>query len=443
MSWPSYKPYFTLLIPLIIGIFILGYQVDQSDFIWIWGSFSLSFGVYGLILLFALDSEMSFWLTSAFLLRLILLFGIPTLSDDIYRFIWDGHLLNHGINPFDHLPGYYLTAGNEIPGLSQELFSQLNSPNYFTIYPPVAQATFALATWLSPNSWWGCSLILKLIIFLAEVGNAFLLILLLKTFNFQIRNSLLYLLNPLIIIELTGNLHFEGVMVFFLLLAFWIIVKWGKLAIAGIAFAAAIASKLLPLMFLPFFIKRFGWKRAILFFGIIGLALILFFFPLFNEAFLGSMSSSLDLYFRKFEFNASFYYLLRWIGFQIVGYNLIQYIGPGLALITFCAILWYAFKEREVNWKSLPIAMLFAICTYLFCTTTVHPWYLALPIAFTCFTSFRFTLFWSYLITLTYINYSYPEYHENLWIVMLEYLTVGIILIWELFISKNKIRSAR
>ncbi|MCB0640333.1 MAG: hypothetical protein KDC44_01780, partial [Phaeodactylibacter sp.] len=291
----TYQPYFLLLLPLLIGVCILGYGVAQEDFTWIWGAYSLSFGAYVLILLLATDAEMPVWLSGAFCLRLALLFGLPTLSDDIYRFIWDGHLLQQGINPFDQLPGYYLQAGQQVAGLDQVLYDQLNSPGYFTVYPPIAQASFALAAWLSPTSWWGFSLVLKTLILLIEVGNAWLLVSLLRMFRMPIRNSLLYLLNPLIIVELTGNLHYEAVMIFFLLLAFWLLVRMKGILPAALAFAASIAAKLLPLMFLPFFIKRLGWKKAVLFFALLGVGTFLLFLPLFNEAFLGSMSSSLDL----------------------------------------------------------------------------------------------------------------------------------------------------
>ena len=79
---------------------------------------------------------------------------------------------------------------------------------------------------------------------------------------------------------------------------------------------------------------------------------------------------------------------------------------------------------------------LWAICIYLFLATTIHPWYAILPLALSVFTKYRFTIVWTGLIWLTYINYNYAEYHENLWIVALEYLGV---LVWLVFVDSGRL----
>ncbi len=408
---------------LFIGLtFALAYIPKQSDF----GQIAIFyFPLFALFLLIYRRSqsnqELYFFLGLAVLARGILLFGMPQLSDDIYRFIWDGRLIIAGYNPFDHLPGYYLDQ--EVPGISLALFEQLNSPEYFTIYPPVAQGVFALACWIFPKSIWGAGFLIKLFLWACEIITIFLLPRLLSFFHLPKKNTLLYALNPLIIIEVCGNLHFEGAMVCFLLLAIWYLQKekgWQS----ALMMALSIASKLLPLIFLPLLIRRLGWGKSLRYFLIVGVALVLLFLPLINGVFLSNIGESLDLYFRRFEFNASIYYLLRWIGWQISGFNLIAYFGPALALVVLLGVLTYAFFEKKPTLANLPLAMLFAICLYLFCTTTIHPWYTSLPIVLCLFTRFRFPIIWSGLIFLTYINYSYPHYFENLWVVGLEYVLV-------------------
>ena len=424
MKSPLFKYLAALsLLLLTIG---LGYGPSQSDFGLISAFYIPFFLLYLLVFRFADQKDIWFFIILGILMRASLLFALPNLSDDIYRFVWDGRLILNGVNPFNYLPSYYIEQGINLPGITAELFAQLNSPNYFTIYPPVCQAIFASSAWLFPESVLHSAIFMKVLLLAFEIGSIILLVKLLegKEENGNPnRKVLLYALNPLIIIEITGNLHFEGPMIFFLLLSIWLLRK-NRWQASAVAMALSIASKLLPLMFLPFLIRRLGWKKSLQYFVITGGLLLLFFAPLLNGLFLSSFGSSLNLYFQKFEFNASIYYLLRWIGYQLSGYNLIIAFGPGLAGLVLIGILWKAWKEKNPDMESLPLMMLFAIGLYLAGTTTVHPWYAALPLVLCLFTNYRFPVLWTGLIFLTYINYSYEPYLENLWIVGLEYSLV-------------------
>ena len=421
-----------LAIPLIVLTVGLGFFVQQSDFVPIISQFGIFFILYILIFKYTNEkSKIAFFIGVSILLRFILLFALPNLSDDVYRFIWDGRLLINGHNPFDYLPSYYIENSISIPGIDEALFNKLNSPEYFTIYPPVAQGVFAFACWLFPNSIIGSAITMKVFLFLCEVGSLFFIKKLLGHFHLPAKNILLYALNPLVIIELGGNLHFEAAMIFFLLAAVFFLIK-NKMTLSAASIALSVASKLLPLMFLPFLIKRLGWKKSIQYFSMVGIIIVLLFAPLLSGAFFNNFGASLDLYFQKFEFNASIYYAIRWVGYQVVGYNWIQSAGPALAVIVLLGILTSAFSEKNLDSKNLFGKMLFAICLYLAFATIVHPWYVSLPIVLCLFTRYRFPILWSGLIFLTYLNYSYGEYFENLWMVGLEYVLVFSFLIYEL-----------
>ena len=270
---------------------------------------------------------------------------------------------------------------------------------------------------------------MKALVIGLEIGSVFLIRRLLKSYGLPAGNVLLYALNPLIVIEISGNLHFEGPMIFFLLLALWWLQR-RQTAWSAVAMAFSIASKLLPLLFLPLLIRYLGWKKSLRYFLITGAVLLLLFLPLLNGSFIANFGDSLDLYFRKFEFNASIYYLLRWLGFQLYGYNLIAGFGPALGLVVFGSILWLAFRYPTSD-RELPGRMLAAITIYLLGATTVHPWYVSLPVVLCLFTHFRYPILWSALIGATYINYSYAQYSENLWIVGLEYTLTGLLFLWE------------
>ncbi len=102
---------------------------------------------------------------------------MPNLSDDIYRFVWDGRLLYQGYDPFAYLPSEIIRGEGDVAakGIDQALFEQLNSPDYYTIYPPVNQAVFALAAWVSPTSVRGSAIVIRLVIFAAELLTLWLL----------------------------------------------------------------------------------------------------------------------------------------------------------------------------------------------------------------------------------------------------------------------------
>ena len=440
-----------LLFPMFFYTIGLGYYAQQSDFSLIFPLYAIFFATYFFILKnVEKQKTVTYYIFGGILLRCLLLTSFPGLSDDVYRFIWDGRLIVNGYNPFLHLPTYYVENNIAISGITPELFNELNSKEYFTIYPPVPQMIFAVAAWISPESWIGSIIVIRSFLIACEIGSIFFIKKLLEHFQLPAKNVLLYALNPLIIIELCGNLHLEATMIFFLLMGIYFLSKVPvegltfsqplnnnrNLFLSAFAIALSIASKILPLMFLPFFIKRLGWKKSFQYFFMMGLILLLLFAPILSGVFFNNFGESLDLYFRKFEFNASIYYFLRWVGFQIVGYNLIQKMGPALGLIVMGGILAMAFFEKKFSWKNIFVKLLFSFSLYLVCATLVHPWYLSLAIVCSVFTKYRYSILWSALICLTYLNYSYVEYHENLWIVALEYLTVFGFFIWE---RKNKI----
>src|SRR5262245_17331799 len=78
-------------------------------------------------------------LGGAAVLRIAALIAPVSLSDDVFRYAWDGALILDGIDPYAVLPIEVVGRA----GLSAADLSLLNSPGYYTIYPPLAQAVFA------------------------------------------------------------------------------------------------------------------------------------------------------------------------------------------------------------------------------------------------------------------------------------------------------------
>ncbi|RIV27319.1 DUF2029 domain-containing protein [Fibrisoma montanum] len=365
-----------------------------------------------------------FLFAAAIVFRLLLLFALPCLSDDVYRFIWDGRLLAHGHNPYLYLPRELLnTTMAREAGLNEALFGQLNSPDYFTVYPPLNQAMFGLAAYLAPASLPGAVMWLRIPILLSEIGSLWLMTQLLRRFRLNPNLALLYGLNPLVIIELTGNVHYEAVVIFFCLLAVWWLVS-EKTTLSAIALSLAIATKLVPLLFIPLAIRVLGWRRGILYAVVVGLCTLSLFLPFASVELVRNIFSSINLYFQKFEFNASVYYVLRAIGYWIKGYNAIEFIGFWLSVVTALSILWISFRWRNVT----PAVQILGIMSIYFAlATTVHPWYATTLVAASVFTRFRYPLVWSALIPLSYATYQVTPYQENLWLTAVEYGIVVLV----------------
>ncbi len=410
----------------------LNYLLEQDQFPRILACYSLLFGIYFLILK---KGQLHFWIGIAFIARISLLFAFPNLSDDIYRFIWDGYLNNLGFNPFAEIPSYYFNQQIEPKWLSPELYQKLNSPHYHSVYPPFAQGISSTATYLAGQNWLGISILIKALILIAETGTMYLIYRLLKSYHINPRNLLIYALNPLVIIELSGNVHFEAFLIVFFFLALQALLRQKPLQ-AALFMGLSISSKLVTLIPQIFLIGRLSTKKLVLYSMTLLLVLDICFSPFLSADSLFNISDSLNLYFRNFEFNASIYYLVDWIIKLNLGYGMIHYVGPILSLITLLTCITLAIRDRSTDILGLIQMSFWAFCIYLICSTTVHPWYLALPIALSVFTTYRFILIWSALACLSYIKYSEYE-HLYFVVIIIEYVIVFGYLIWEI----NKHRS--
>lgn len=361
------------------------------------------------------------------LLRVLLIASLPKLSDDFYRFIWDGRLLLNFEDPYKYLPAHHLGQG--LTGITQSLYDGLNSPAYFTVYPPLNQVIFFISTLFSPGSITWSIIILRVIMIVFELGNISLIRKLLRHYKLPQAYGLIYVLNPLVIFEVTGNLHFEGIMVYFLLMAIWQY-EQGKLHKSAIFFGLSVATKFLPLIFLPLLLRKIGFKKTMIYGLIVVATLSVTFLPLINTAHIWAIKDSMELYFQKFEFNGSIYYLARWYGFETEGHNIIAKSGKWMMYATMGSIVLYALIGKKKDW---PRQMVWVWTLYLLFATTVHPWYVVPLLAVAVFSKVRFPFLWSYLIFLTYANYLGGQYTDRIEVVIIEYSLVGIIALWEVF----------
>ncbi|WP_299820384.1 hypothetical protein [uncultured Pontibacter sp.] len=427
---------YTLLALSAVAYLALAYATPRIAFTQLLLLYAFVFAAY----LYVINHRFSVWhgIAAAMFFRLLFLMATPALSDDYFRFVWDGRLLAAGINPYAQLPSFFVKPdAPQLAGITEALYQNLNSQHYFSVYPPVAQAVFWLSVKLSLASITGSVVVMRLILILAEFGSILLLLRLLRKMALPEKHLLLYALNPLVILELTGNLHFEALMIFFLLVALYQLL-YQRVLITGVALGLAIGTKLLPLMFLPFLFRKLGVLKFTVLAAAMALTLVLLFYPLVSLQLLQNIWQSIDLYFQQFEFNASIYYLLRWFGFILTGYNQIAVIGPLLSWVVLVSILALASVKNIGSVRRLAGYMAVALTIYLFLATTVHPWYISTVLALTVLSQFRYAVVWSGLAILTYATYQHTPYKEDLLLVTLEYMLVFLWVMVELYLYRQR-----
>jgi SAM-dependent methyltransferase len=284
----------------------------------------------------------------------------PSLSDDGYRYLWDGYLTIAGVNPYAFVPSDPRLAGVA----PEELLAEMNSPRYHSVYPPAAQAVFAVAAAASGGDWRAGWYVLKLLLVLIEGAGILLLVRMVGP-----GLALLYAWHPLAIMEVAGQGHLEGGLVGPLVLALAALGR-GRPISAGAALAVGGWFKLWPFLLLPFTrSQRLGVLAA----GAVVAALLAL--PFMAPYVLPNVGESLLLYSQHFEWNAAPYFLLKTAAWAVAGESLGPHVGGILQAFFLLSLPAVLLITRRRGWTTaqswLAVAGLFIVTA-----TTVHPWYL-------------------------------------------------------------------
>lgn len=441
------KKYSSIILTFVSVLlyFLFAYTTERTEFnklLFLWIGLFISY----FFILRSKQLSFTYLAGIAILFRLIFFFAIPNLSQDFYRFIWDGRMIFEGLNPYLSLPQTFIEQHNYPINQATELYEGMGALNgsHYTNYPPINQLCFLIAALFAKNSIIGSVIVMRVLIILADIGILYFGKKLLERLQLPIKNIFWYILNPFVIIELSGNLHFEPVMLFFLIWAIYKLYqqKWFW---SAVLLACSVSAKLIPLLFLPLFFQWFakseasifkGLKKLTFFYLVVISTIALLFLPFYSSELVSNYMNSVGLWFRNFEFNASFYYVAREISYLFRGYNEIAIIGKIIPILTILFLLTLTFFKRNKSIKQLIVSMLFALSFYYFLTTTMHPWYIATLLILSVFTQYRYTVLWSLVVILSYQPYANSPWKENLWFVALEYVVLYSFLIWELSIKK-------
>jgi hypothetical protein len=372
-------------------------------------------------------------------LRLSLLHYTPNLSQDFFRFIWDGHMLLNGYNPYIYLPDHLMAAGSSthIPNAAflHANMGDISAKNY-TNYPPLNQLFFAMTAFLGGKSMLATVVWMRVIIIAFEIGVFIVGLKLLQLLEKPLWLIALYFLNPFVIVELTGNLHWEGAMAFFTLLSVYMLFKNKRLK-SALFLGYGVLLKLIPLLLLPSLFKKLGIKKSVVYYVTVLLVVSLGFLPFISDALLVNYTKTIGLWFGNFEYNAGLFSLIKSIGYKLTGTNVIKIAAKVLPLITLLIIASLALFRKNERLETLLATILFCFTAYLFLTMTVHPWYLLMAVLFSVFTSYKYMIVWSYTIFLSYQGYANPANFEHGWILALEYVPVYTVLAYELYATRK------
>ena len=191
------------------------------------------------------------WMLGAGLaMRLVLFASTPVMEDDFYRYLWDGGLAAHGHNPYRYVPEAVIAGGAEIPdsveGLGKEggtALTRTNHPHLGTIYPPVAEAAFAVAHVLVPWQILG----LRMVWLALDVAALVFLGMALRALNRPASLLVVYWWNPLLLKEVYNSVHMEAVLLPLLALVLLCTCR-GRHLRALTALAGAVGVKFWPLL---------------------------------------------------------------------------------------------------------------------------------------------------------------------------------------------------
>ncbi len=289
-------------------------------------------------------SEICLW---AVLFRLIFLPTTPTLSDDLYRYAWDGAIVSEGGNPYLLPPAAFASRAT---GQMAAILSRVNHPHLVTIYPPLAQFLFGIS-WTAS----GCLMGIKGMLIVIDLLTCLML-----TRLAPLREAaILYAWHPLAVLECASSGHLEPACLIFVISALFLLKR--KKFFSGMALGASVMIKLFPLIFLPFFIRRTGNRERLLFLAGMILICAVSLLPFFGQ--LGNLFKTLSIYGMKWEFSGFLYGLLR-----LVAGTQWARLWLGMIFLGLAALIWRRDFSIERSLYLLSLAFILA-------TPTLHPWY--------------------------------------------------------------------
>lgn len=359
-----------------------------------------------------------FFIIIAVILRLAVLFILPTGSEDFYRYVWDGKVIANGINPYQYAP-----SDEALLKLHSETLPQsVSFRNIKTVYPPLSLIIFYAGYIIGGESFWG----IKILLLIFELFTFLGLSLILKELKLPQKNILFYVLAPLPVFQLFIDAHLDGFGITLLIFSIYFYIR-NKKVLSFIFIGLSICIKPLALILIPilFFIEK-GIKAKVQIVIVPLLVCTLLYLPFIFTA---NVFEALTDFTVNWTFNGFVFEILN----SFLNNNQITRLICGiLFLIVFIVIIFS--KKDLLNKIYLSVFLL------LIFSPIVHPWYVTWLAVLLPFIPRWSGIFFTSLISLTVftvLNFQLNgEWKNYPAVLFLEYVPVLILFLFELKMKK-------
>jgi hypothetical protein len=339
----------------------------------------------------------------AFGLRAVAIVRTPPLSTDYWRYVWDGRMINAGVNPFRYRPD-----APEVREPWNPNWRIMNFRNIPTIYPPAAEILFAaLARARSQDAE-----VFRWSFLIFDLASILALIALLRRTGRAPARVIWYAWCPLPITEVTAGAHVDAFGLFLLLLALLLAARRRGTPgpTSALALAAAVFAKGFAVFTVPFFARRGGWR--VLTVAAAACAVML-------APFLGvgrRLFTGLGQYFGHWETNSSLFFLCNWMldAWKVSGhYGITRALSTAAIL---AVVVWLTWRQQPGT-ESLVRATFLALAAVVLLGAPTLPWYAIWVLPLLCWWPAPGGVLFSLTISMQYYGrWLYPNnYHTLLW----------------------------
>jgi hypothetical protein len=385
-------------------------------------------------------------------MRLALFFSAPILESDFYRYLWDGGVTAIGQNPYALAPADIAARPDQGPPEIRHLAAQsgavlnrINYPHLRTIYPPVAQAAFAVAHWLGPWRLWSW----RLVLLFCELAAVAVLAALLWETGQSMAALAIYWWNPLVVKEVVNSAHMDVLILPFLLGALLLVTR-RKHILAAVLLAAAVGTKFWPLVLAPILFRDLI-ERPRRFAAVLGTCVVLTSAILLPYAMAATGNQSgLVAYSGQWEMNDPFFMLFLWL-FRFLS----QILGTGadtarwatrlVVGFVFCGWIGWLARRPAQSTTDLIEKCLLATGALFLLSPTQFPWYALWFIPFLTVRPRLSLVLLTVLLPLYYLRFHFlgigrPEMFDY-GVVFVEFIPVWFLLGWEAWTGRTSVVS--